>query len=118
MATIDQASGTAQKPPPHVRRTELPPVRDTIAHSVALGLATLATYLVATNLLTPVFSPSRDDILLGGMWAVIATIFVYHDTYQQSIAAALSRIAATSVSFVLCLVYLLLLRSTRGAWRC
>jgi hypothetical protein len=86
--------------------TEPPAVRKAIVHSVALGLATLATYLLTTDILTPVFSVSRDDQLLGGMWAVIATIFVYHDTYQQSMAAALSRIAATSVSFILCLVYL------------
>jgi uncharacterized membrane protein YccC len=90
-------------------RTESPAVRAVIAHSVALGLATLATYLLATRVLTDVYSLSRADDLLGGMWAVIATIFVYHDTYQQSTAAAISRLAATSVSFILCFVYLLLL---------
>jgi putative flippase GtrA len=93
----------------HLSRTEPPAVREAIAHSVALGLATLATYLLTTHILTDIDSLSRADDLLGGMWAVIATIFVYHDTYQQSIAAALSRIAATSVSFILCFVYLLLL---------
>jgi uncharacterized membrane protein YccC len=43
------------------------------------------------------------------MWAVIATIFVNRDSYQQSLAAAASRMAATSVSFVICLIYLLFL---------
>ena len=43
------------------------------------------------------------------MWAVIATVFVFRDSYQQSMSAALSRMAATSVSFVLCLIYLALL---------
>lgn len=90
-------------------RTEPPAVRDAITHSVTLGLAALATYLVTTQVLTHVYSRSTADDLLGGMWAVIATIFVYHETYRQSIAAALSRIAATSVSFILCFVYLLLL---------
>jgi uncharacterized membrane protein YccC len=94
---------------PHIGRTEPLAVRDAIAHSVALGLATLATYLVTTHILTYAYSPSRTDDLLGGMWAVIATIVVYHDTYRQSVTAALSRIAATSVSFILCFVYLLLL---------
>ncbi|GAA1266062.1 hypothetical protein GCM10009609_31590 [Pseudonocardia aurantiaca] len=43
------------------------------------------------------------------MWAVIATIFVCRDSIQQSTSAALSRMAATSVSFVLCLAYLIFL---------
>jgi hypothetical protein len=98
-----------RKPLRHPSRTGPHAVRDAVAHSVALGFATLATYLIITKVLPHVYSLSRDDDLLGGMWAVIATIFVYHDTYRQSIAAALSRIAATSVSFILCFVYLLLL---------
>ena len=53
---------------------------------------------------------SSDD-LLGAMWAVIATIFVYRDTQTESLAAAFSRIAATVVSLALCLVYLLIARS-------
>src|SRR6202034_2712281 len=53
-----------------------------------------------------VYSVSRDDDLLGGMWAVIATIFVLRASFGQSVAAAVSRMAATSVSFVLCLIYL------------
>ena len=50
---------------------------------------------------------SSDD-LLGAMWAVIATLFVYRDTQTESLAAAISRLAATVVSLVLCLVYLLI----------
>lgn len=42
------------------------------------------------------------------MWAVAATVFVYREGYQQSVSAALSRMAATSLSFILCLVYLLI----------
>jgi|SRR5438093_5603827 len=41
------------------------------------------------------------------MWAVVATIFVYHDAYAQSLSAASMGMAATSISFVLCLIYLL-----------
>ena len=44
--------------------------------------------------------------LLGGMWAVIATVFVLRSSYKQSISAALSRVMATIVSFALCLIYL------------
>jgi uncharacterized membrane protein YccC len=43
------------------------------------------------------------------MWAVVATIFVNRASYRQSLAAAISRVAATSVSFVICLVYLVFL---------
>jgi uncharacterized membrane protein YccC len=40
------------------------------------------------------------------MWAVIATVFVFRDSRAKSVAAALSRMAATLVSFALCLAYL------------
>jgi len=49
----------------------------------------------------------RDDELLGGMWAVVATIFVFRYSYDESVRAALSRTSATLFSFALCLVYLL-----------
>ncbi len=52
---------------------------------------------------------SPADDLLGGLWAVIATVFVYRVTYQQSMTAAVSRVAATAVSFALCLIYLIFL---------
>ena len=52
------------------------------------------------------YSVSRDDDLLGGMWAVLATIFVLRDSFGKSVAAAVSRMVATVVSFVLCLIYL------------
>ena len=39
--------------------------------------------------------------------AVIATVFVCRFSYHQSATAAVSRVAATSVSFALCLIYLL-----------
>jgi uncharacterized membrane protein YgaE (UPF0421/DUF939 family) len=42
------------------------------------------------------------------MWAVIATVFVYRESYQKSMKAALSRMSATVLSFALCLIYLLI----------
>jgi uncharacterized membrane protein YccC len=42
------------------------------------------------------------------MWSVVATVFVCRESYQDSVRSALSRIAATSLSFILCLGYLLL----------
>lgn len=69
----------------------------------------MISFWLITHVLARIHSVSRDDDFLGGMWAVIATVFVYRDTCEQDMAAAISRIAATSVSFVLCFVYLLLL---------
>jgi uncharacterized membrane protein YccC len=69
-------------------------------------VACLVTYWLATHLLSRVHSVGRDDDLLGGMWAVIATIFVLRDSLAKSVAAAVSRTSATLASFVLCLVYL------------
>jgi uncharacterized membrane protein YgaE (UPF0421/DUF939 family) len=66
------------------------------------------SYWLITHLLARVFSVSRADDLLGGMWAVVATVFVFRNGCEQSVRAALSRMAATSLSFVLCFIYLLL----------
>src|SRR5215472_9582151 len=52
---------------------------------------------------------SHPDDLLGGMWAVIATVFVCRYSYHQSVTAAVTRMSATTVSFVFCLVYLIFL---------
>jgi uncharacterized membrane protein YccC len=68
----------------------------------------MISYWLITNILANTYSVSRDDDLLGGMWAVAATIFVYRYSHAESVHAALSRMAATSVSFALCLVYLLI----------
>ena len=73
-----------------------------------LGFACIISYFLITGFLGKIYFLSRDDELLGGMWSVIATIFVYRHTYQQSMKAALTRSAATLLSFALCLVYLLL----------
>jgi uncharacterized membrane protein YccC len=83
--------------------------RTAIAECCVLAVACLVTYELVTHLLPQVYSVSRADDLLGGMWAVIATVFVSRDSYQHSVTAAVSRMAATSVSFVLCLVYLIFL---------
>jgi uncharacterized membrane protein YccC len=80
---------------------------NTVVECTLLAIACLITYLLATSLLSHLYSVSKADDLLGGMWAVIATIFVNRDSYEQSLAAAASRMAATSVSFIICLVYLL-----------
>jgi uncharacterized membrane protein YccC len=73
-----------------------------------LAISCFISYAVITHILSRAYFLSRGDDLLGGMWAVAATIFVYRETHQQSVSAALSRMAATLLSFVLCLAYLLI----------
>lgn len=94
-----------------------PRVRTAVAHSVVLGVACLISYWLTTRVLSVAYSVSRDDDALGGMWAVIATVFVFRKTYTQSVAAALSRMTATLVSLVLCLAYLAVLPFRPWAWR-
>ena len=80
--------------------------RTAVVECAVLAVACLISYWLARNLLSRVYSVSRDDDLLGGMWAVLATIFVLRDSFAKSVAAAVSRMAATCASFVLCLIYL------------
>jgi len=80
--------------------------RTALADGVILALAALVTYLLATRLLSWVHSVSAADDALGGLWAVIAAIFVNRASYAESVGAAVSRMAATLISFVYCLIYL------------
>ena len=84
-------------------------VKSAVLEAFVLFVACLITYLLVSDLLSRITFISRDSALLGGMWAVIATIFVIRDGYRQSVTAAASRMAATLVSFVVCLTYLLFL---------
>jgi uncharacterized membrane protein YccC len=79
-----------------------------LAYSASVGIACLVSYWLITYGLAQVHSLSSADDQLGGMWAVIATVFVYRITYQQSVGAAVARLAATVVSFALWLIYLLI----------
>jgi uncharacterized membrane protein YgaE (UPF0421/DUF939 family) len=89
-----------------MKRPDWARARPALAESVMLGLACVVTYLLATKLLSWVHSVDPADDLLGGMWAVIAAIFVNRSSYSESRSAAVSRMAATFVSFVYCLIYL------------
>jgi hypothetical protein len=98
VATPRQGAGLAK------RRT----LAAAAGHSVGLGMSSLITYLLIIHVLAPVHSISKASDLLGGMWAVIATLFVYRESHRESVKAALTRASATLLSFVLCLIYLLI----------
>jgi uncharacterized membrane protein YccC len=90
-------------PARHLSRAE---VRLAVLDCTVLAVACLVTYLVATSVLSHLYFLSKADSMLGGLWAVIAAVFVSRDSYQHSLAAAVSRMAGTLVSFLLCLIYL------------
>ena len=88
------------------------PVRDTFStwdffYGLDMALACLISYSLTTRVLSPFVA--EPDTLLGGMWATVATVFVFRETRASSLAAGISRLIATGVSFALCLVYLVVL---------
>jgi uncharacterized membrane protein YccC len=80
-----------------------------VADAVILSLGSVASFLLVANALPHVYFISTSDSVLGAMWAVIATIFVNRTSYHDSVTAVVSRLAATIISFVICLVYLIFL---------
>jgi uncharacterized membrane protein YgaE (UPF0421/DUF939 family) len=82
---------------------------DTV-HAMDMAIACLVSYWIATYGLAPFVDRAND--LLGGMWAVIATIFVFRDTRSESLSSGIARLIATCVSFALCQVYLSMLPFT------
>jgi uncharacterized membrane protein YgaE (UPF0421/DUF939 family) len=76
-------------------------------YALDMALACLISYSITTSVLSPFVA--EPDSLLGGMWATVATVFVFRETRARSLAAVDSRLIATGVSFVLCFTYLLVL---------
>lgn len=81
-----------------------------VVYALDMAVACFIAYLITTHGLSPFVDKPSD--FLGGMWAVVATVFVFRDTRARSLSAGIARLVATCVSFALCLVYLLLFRFT------
>lgn len=77
-----------------------------IAYAIDMALACLITYWLMKFVFHRVIDRPSD--LIGVLWAVIATVYVFRDTRDHALTAGLGRLIATCVSFVLCLVYTLL----------
>jgi uncharacterized membrane protein YccC len=73
-------------------------------HAVGMAISCLLAYWLMTHGLARLVD--KDSDLLGGMWAAIAAIFVFRESRLDSLSAGLARLAATGVSFALCLPYL------------
>jgi uncharacterized membrane protein YgaE (UPF0421/DUF939 family) len=94
----------------------MPDVRDAklsswdVVYALNMAIACLISYWIMTHILSRFVDEPSD--LLGGMWAVVATVFVFRETRLRSLSAGIARLIATCVSFALCLLYLLLFRFT------
>ena len=80
------------------------------AYAVNMAIACGISYAIITQILVPFVD--RSDVLLGGMWAVVATIFVFRESRESTLSSGLARLIATCVSFALCLAYLLIFPCT------
>jgi uncharacterized membrane protein YccC len=76
-----------------------------IVYALEMAIACAISYWIITYGLAPFVDRASD--FLGGMWAAVATVFVFRDTRAGSMSAGLSRLIATCVSFALSLLYLL-----------
>ncbi len=87
---------------------QLPTSMKAIGHGIALGVSCLVTSGLTLALYRHVHFVAQANALLGVMWATIATVFVQHISYTSTLNSVVSRMLATIISVVLCLVYLLL----------
>jgi uncharacterized membrane protein YccC len=77
-----------------------------VVYALNMAIACLITYWSITHILARFVDGPSD--FLGGMWAVVATVFVFRETRLRSVSAGIARFIATCVSFALCQLYLLL----------
>jgi uncharacterized membrane protein YccC len=75
-----------------------------VAYAMNMAIGCFIAYWLMTHILSPVVD--KDSGLLGGMWAVAATVFVYRETRERTLSAGIARFLATCVSFALCFLYL------------
>jgi uncharacterized membrane protein YgaE (UPF0421/DUF939 family) len=75
-------------------------------YALDMAIACLLSYSIITYVLSSLVA--RPDAFLGGMWASVATVFVFRVSRVDSLFAGISRLIATCVSFALCLVYLVI----------
>ena len=77
-----------------------------ICYAADMAIACALSYGVITAILAPLVR--EGDTMKGGMWAVVAPVFVFQDTREKALTAGRDRLIATCVSFALCLAYLLI----------
>jgi uncharacterized membrane protein YccC len=75
-------------------------------YALDMAIACLVSYAIITLVLSPIVA--TPDAILGGMWATVATVFVFRGSRVDSLSAGMARLIATCVSFALCLAYLVI----------
>jgi uncharacterized membrane protein YccC len=78
-----------------------------IAYAGAMAVACVITYWIMLEVHDR-FGLGASSRVVGSLWAIVATIYVFRDTRANSLSASIGRIIATVVSFALCFAYLLL----------
>jgi uncharacterized membrane protein YgaE (UPF0421/DUF939 family) len=73
-----------------------------VVYAIALTIASLIAYYIPEPFV------NRPNDVLGGLWATIATVFVFREARNTSLRAGVDRFFATCISCVLTFVYLLL----------
>ena len=73
-------------------------------YSANMAITCAFSYALITAILAPLVR--EGDTMKGGMWAVVATVFVFQDTREKALTAGIGRLIATCVSFALCLANL------------
>jgi hypothetical protein len=64
-----------------------------VSYAAAMTIACAISYAVITEVLPR--SVDEPTELLGGMWAVVATVFVFRESRPRSLGAGLARLVAT-----------------------
>jgi uncharacterized membrane protein YccC len=77
-----------------------------VIYCVSMAVASVVSYWIMTYALSGLVDSASD--YLGGMWATVATVFVFRDTRTGSRSAGFQRFMATCVSFILCQIYFLI----------
>jgi uncharacterized membrane protein YccC len=78
-----------------------------VAYAVDMAIACVITYWIMLEIHDR-FGLGASSQVVGTLWAIVATIYVFRDTRANSLSASVGRIIATVVSFALCFAYLLL----------
>jgi hypothetical protein len=63
---------------------------DGVLRGITLSILCVISNRLITHMLPHTLSISRDDDLLGGMWAVVATVFVYRFSPEEQPEAVLA----------------------------
>jgi hypothetical protein len=85
------------------------PFRAVVAYHAVLGSTCAAVFVLTTTVLGRLVAEPSETRSVGAIWAVVATIYVFHESAADRRRALVSRFAATALSFVLCEIYVLLL---------